>query len=181
MRSRAVSIAILVAALGIAAGLLRLFVARGDATAANEREAIARLEALHTLQKLWREGDADADGAKNWWTADWSGFHRALGANGEPVTMMSPSVAAADASPLPNGPRIGEMLPRAPHLGYWYAALPCSKDDYAFGAWPDTWGASGRRTFFTKCDGAIWAKDFGGASRDWPAGDPAASGWSRVR
>lgn len=181
MKSKTVSIAILLAAIGLAAGLFRLFVARGDPVAGNEREVVARLEALHTLEKLWRDGDADADGVKAWWTADWSGFHRARGAGGRAVAMMSPSVAAADASPLPAGPKMGEALPRAPHLGYWYAAVPAAKDGYAFAAWPDTWGATGRRTFLTREDGAIWAKDFGGASREWPSGDPAGAGWSRVR
>jgi hypothetical protein len=181
---RALAVASAVAVTLLAAGGLGLYLraAGPDPAEGNERAALDALGAVHTLQRLWRDGDADGDGRPDPWTADWSGFHRALARNGRPVAMMKPALAAADARPLAPGGRVSDTLPRAPHLGYWYAALPApSPGGYAFVAWPDSPGAGGRRVYVTREDGAVWARDAGtGVPERFPA-DPAAEGWAKAR
>ncbi|KAF0245171.1 MAG: hypothetical protein FD180_1878 [Planctomycetota bacterium] len=178
------AIAILVAALGIAAGVLRLFLAgAADPLAGNEREAIRVLDSVATLERLWRDGDADGNGVADWWTADWSGFHRALGKNGKPMTMTSGAIAAADAAPLPAGPKISEALPRSPHAGYWFRAIGI-EGGYAFAAVPAEPGASGRRVFITREDGRLWAREGSEAPARWPAAADEgmrAAGWTLTR
>ena len=73
------------AALCTGAAILRFFLAGGSlATSAiegNERAAIEALDAVKTLETLWKEGDADGNGKADWWTTDWSGFRRVLAAS----------------------------------------------------------------------------------------------------
>lgn len=171
------------AALCTGAAILRFFVAGGSlATSAiegNERAAIEALDAVKTLETLWKEGDADGNGKSDWWTGDWSGFRRVLAKNGKPVGMMSGSLAAADAAPLPPSAGLAPELPRAPHLGYWFRALRV-EGGWAFEAHPAEPGKSGRRTFLVRDDGRVWAKDGAGEILAWPASDESgmrAAGW----
>ncbi|MEK7467714.1 MAG: hypothetical protein AAB074_09905 [Planctomycetota bacterium] len=176
--------AILVAALGIGAGVLQIFLSGAvNPVDGNEREALRVLDSVATLERLWRDGDADGNGAADWWTADWSGFHRALAKNGKPVAMTSGAIAAADASPLPQGPRMSAALPRSPHSGYWFRAFK-AENGYAFAASPAEPGASGRRVFITREDGRVWARDGGEAPPAWPAATDdgmRAAGWTLAR
>lgn len=178
------AVAILVAAAGIGAGVLRLMLAgAGPAPVeGNEAEAVRVLASVRTLEELWRKGDADGNGAEDWWAADWSGFHRRLAKNGKPVLMMSGAVAAADAAPLPESATMAAALPRAPHNGYWFRAIPVERG-YAFAAFPSEPGVSGRRVFLTREDGVVWGKGSNEVPLSWPAEGPdrmKAVGWSEV-
>jgi len=152
----------------------------------------------------------DGNAVPDYWTGDWSGFCRIAAPGGAPCGMIDPQVAAADASPLPRTdgprPRLGETLPPKPYKGYWFAALkkadgkPLAVDGpegdgkawgnlrgYAFVAYPAKYGVSGRRTFVTREDGAIWGKDCGpggAAPEEWPAAgaeEMRRAGWSEVQ
>ena len=176
--------AILVAALGIGAGVLRIFLAGAvNPVDGNEQEARRVLDSVATLERLWRDGDADGNGVADWWTADWSGFHRALAKNGKPLGMTSGAIAAADAAPLPPGPKMSAALPRSPHAGYWFRAIAVD-GGYAFAAVPAEPGVTGRRVFITREDGRLWAKETPEAPAAWPAptdGAMRAAGWTLTR
>ena len=178
------AIAILVAALGLGAGVLRLFLAgAADPLDGNEQEARRVLDSVATLERLWRDGDADGNGVADWWTADWSGFHRAIAKNGKPLAMTSGAIAAADASPLPPGPKMSAALPRAPHVGYWFRAIAV-EGGYAFAAFPADGVTPGRRVFITREDGRLWAKEGAEAPAAWPAPTDEgmqAAGWTLAR
>ena len=96
---------------------------------------------------------------------------------------MSGAIAAADATPLPAGPRVGAAIPGSPHAGYWFRAMPV-ENGYGFVAYPAEPGVSGKRVFITREDGKLWAKDGGDPPAAWPArGDEAlrAAGWTLAR
>lgn len=186
-RSHLFTILTVVTALCTGAAILRFFVAGGSlATSAiegNERAAIEALDAVKTLETLWKEGDADGNGKADWWTADWSGFRRVLAKNGKPVAMMSGSLAAADAAPLPPSAGLAPELPRAPHLGYWFRALKV-EGAYGFEAHPAEPGKTGRRTFLVGEDGRVWAKESAGEIAEWPPGGESglrAAGWVHAK
>ncbi|MCE9582178.1 MAG: hypothetical protein K8T20_06770 [Planctomycetes bacterium] len=178
-------IAIVIAAVCIGAGMLKLFLSGvgGTAAAGDEREALRVLDSIATLEKLWRDGDADGNGVADWWTTDWSGFHRALTKNGKPAQMMNGAIASADAAPLPPGPRVAALLPPSPHAGYWFRAMAVEKG-YAFVAYPAEPGKGGKRVFLTREDGKLWAHEGGEPPGAWPAeGEEAmrAAGWTLTR
>jgi hypothetical protein len=177
------AVAILVATLCLGAGLVKLFLpgAGGGATAGDEREALQVLGSVATLEKLWRDGDADGNGVADWWTGDWSCFYRATAKNGKPAQMMSGAIAAADAAPLPAGPRLAPALPKAPHAGYWFRAIAV-ESGYAFAAYPAD--AGGKRVFLTREDGRIWARAGVEPPAAWPAASDEgmkAAGWTLTR
>ncbi len=182
--SPALAIAILAASVGIGAGLLRLFLGgMVNPIDGNEREALRVLDSVATLEKLWREGDADGNGKADWWTADWSGFYRVLAKNGKPVQMISGAIASADWSPAPAGPSMSALLPQSPHAGYWIRAFPVEAG-YGFAAWPANPGVSGRRVFITREDGRLWTRDGVGPPDHWPGTRDeamAAAGWTLVK
>ncbi len=178
------AVAILVAAVGIGAGLLRLFLGgMVNPLDGNEREARQLLGSVATLEKLWRDGDADGNGKADWWTADWSGFHRVLAKNGKPVSMISGAVASADAAPLPAGAGMAQKYPSSPHTGYWFRAIPV-ENGYGFAAYPAEPGKTGRRVYITREDGRLWVRDGAEPPPRWPAptdAGMAAAGWTLVK
>jgi hypothetical protein len=178
------AIAILLAALGIGAGVLKIFLSGAvDMVDGNEREARRVLDSVATLERLWKDGDADANGVADWWTADWSGFHRALAKNGKPLAMTSGAIASADAAPLPPGPKMSASLPGSPHSGYWFRAIAV-EGGYAFAAVPAEPGVTGRRVFITREDGKLWAREAAAAPAAWPGATEEAmraAGWTLTR
>lgn len=182
--SPVLAVAILVAAVGIGAGLLRLFLGvMVNPIDGNEREALRVLDSVATLEKLWRDGDADGNGKADWWTADWSGFYRVLAKNGKPVQMISGAVASADMFPQPAGPGMSALLPKSAHAGYFFRALSV-EGGYAFVAFPAEPGISANRVFITREDGRIWESARCGPPTSWPAWNDETMkerGWTLVK
>lgn len=195
-------------AAGLAAILVAIFllvkfpkVGRAHLIAADEKSAIEILRKVHETERHWRRDDADGNALPDYWTGDWSGFHRALGADGRPADRMAPEVAAADGAPLGPESGLGPPLAARPFKGYWFRAM--EKADgarlavdgpdsdgyarenlraYAFVAWPAEHGVSGKRTFMVREDGTVWAREFDAGAApplEWPA-DPAGAGWAQA-
>ncbi|MBI2920502.1 MAG: DUF2950 family protein [Planctomycetes bacterium] len=174
----------------------------------NEKAAVGALKEAIVAEEILRENDHDGNGAKDYWTGDWSGLHRLADKEGKPVALINALVAGADAEPLPESrsapPSLGAALERKPKSGYWFRALrrkdgedlqrdgpdPDTKawehpTAYAFAAWPAEHGKDGLRTFVVCEDGQVWSKDLGAGGgenlREWPAPkgtDLKSLGWT---
>ncbi len=194
---------ILVAFLGGA--LVR--VGHGAMIAANEDAAIHALRAAVDAERRWKAVDADGNALPDFWTGDWSGLFRAAGPDGrEPSGLLNPEIAAADDAPLAPTtgprPRLTDLLPPASYRGYRFRALrnadghPLAVDGpddddrpwenpraFAFLAFPDSPGRSGKRLFVVREDGVIWSRPAPPGAppvEDWPAGRMEDAGWKRL-
>src|SRR5262245_59636966 len=151
----------------------------------NERNALVSLKTISVAEFDFRSNDRDGNAVEDYWTADVRGLYAYPGPGGQPVRLIEPSIAEADAKPAQGDPH---SMPKA---GYWFVAMKRdeqgrpydvkegrNRSKYGFCAYPSRSGA-GRKTFIVNEEGVIWKKDGSEAVLDWPK-DPAAAGWQRL-
>ena len=148
-------------------GLATTFIAALGAcerSAADTRGHVAPLKTLAAAQAHFKAGDLDGNGASDFWRKDVRGLSEALGYNGLPLGLIDPSIAAADAHPAS---AYGGDGARAPKGGYWYKAIPHAGEvepnlnRFAFCAYPDDYGFSGKDTYLIDEGNTLFRKDLG--------------------
>jgi hypothetical protein len=171
----------------------------------NEDGAINALRGYCHVQATFRSQDRDANGVNDFWTGDIAGLAALVPKGGkEPIKMISPALAAADAAPLPEfaSAKAASPLPKG---GYWYRVLTRDNstkppEDYQqdtlnaggpkthhtsrFGAvsYPAEYGVTGSRTFIVNESGSIFWKDTqGDPVDDWPDAETLKREWTLLK
>lgn len=160
--------------------------------ASNEAQAVAALRTVAVTETAWRQNDGDGNGEADFWTGDWSGFHRVAKKDGHSWELISADLARADGAPAnetpaSSTPRINPSLvsgAAVPHAGYFFRAMTSDYADpaqpyqaggptnplrFGFTAWPATPEATGHFVFILLESGAIWARDLEGPGPGGPA------------
>ncbi|MCC6741144.1 MAG: DUF2950 family protein [Planctomycetia bacterium] len=160
--------------------------------ASNEAQAIAALRTVAETETAWRQNDADGNGVADFWTGDWSGFHRVAKKDGTAWNLITADLARADGAPQAEtapglAPRVTASLvsgAAVPHAGYFFRAMTSDNSDpaqpyqsggpthptrFGFTAWPAVPESSGHHVFILVETGAIWARDLEGPGPGGPA------------
>lgn len=153
----------------------------------SERNAAASLKTLATAEADFRSNDRDRNGKLDFWRADVAGLYTTVpkgGAETDAIKLIEISIAAADNRPVSD---IAKYLRRGPKSGYWYRAirhmdeLALSPKRFAFCAFPDTHGKSGKWTLIIDEENTIYKTDLGrpGGIELYPL-DPLKEGWQKM-
>lgn len=142
---------------------------------AQETGAAQTLKSLASTEATWQNVDTDRNGIKDFWVVDLSGFYRVQDATGNPAQVLDISFARSDWVPVAAGgatPVVGALLTATgaepvAKSGYYYCAFQFSDagvtayardldsggdlfentSSYAFQAFPDKYGSSGKLAF----------------------------------
>lgn len=154
----------------------------------NERSASATIKTILTAQADFRSNDRDGNGRDDYWRTDIAGLYGLRTPDGEPIRLIEPSVALADAKPLTDFQALGKWNPGPfqPKAGYYFRALKFegetepSPDRFAASSYPKD-AASGAQMFIVSDAGVIWRKPVEGNSppETFPL-DPAKDGWTKL-
>lgn len=160
--------------------------------ASNEAQAVAALRTVAVTETAWRQNDGDGNGQADFWTGDWSGFHRVAKKDGSPWSLISADLARADGAPANATPPGSPLSIHASlvsgaavsHAGYFFRAMTSDYSDpaqpyqaggpthptrFGFTAWPAAPESSGHFVFILLESGAIWARDLEGPGPGGPA------------
>jgi len=163
-------------------GGVLLNLAFSGSRASPERIASSSLKTIASAQMDFRSNDRDGNGVMDYWTRDVAGLHDFTPAGGQPMKLVEPSIAAADATAS------GEPAPKG---GYHFRAMTTGPDgpyDGGSGRHPSCWAVcayprkhakTGKFTFIVNEEGTIWRKDTSGPVLAWPA-DLQGEGWSKL-
>ncbi|MBI5779462.1 MAG: DUF2950 family protein [Planctomycetes bacterium] len=159
---------------------------------ANEASAAASLKLMTSAEALWRQQDADGNGAMDYWTYDVSCFYRALRPdNATEVAFIPIDLARADINPARSDVfgntyfRITDLpeLSSMPKNGYLFRAMElesngqpygqemvdgipaANQTKFAFVAYPATYGTTGVNTYIVNQEGTIYCTDCGSDSQ----------------
>jgi hypothetical protein len=174
----------------------------------NERNASASLKSCVTAQENFKGNDLDRNNVGDYWTGDVAGLYcLQVVATGNAIAALNDiGVASADPSQSDAGFANAQvtynaalLLTFSPKSGYLYRAMVTDAagtayaqntgdgfrvhrfDAYAFTAYPNKVGTSGRNTYIVNEAGVVYRRDTGGQSvLEWPGDEELAAEWEKV-
>jgi prepilin-type N-terminal cleavage/methylation domain-containing protein len=139
--------------------------------AANERNASGSLRQMSSVEITFKTSDFDQNGINDYWVGDVAGLHFTTVTGSSRIALIELSVALADGDS--NSGWTGFRA--SPKSGYWYCAQTgyssggaavnfsgnLDVDRFAFLAYPNSYGSSGRLLFIVNEGGTMYKKDPG--------------------
>jgi prepilin-type N-terminal cleavage/methylation domain-containing protein len=146
--------------------------------AANERNASGSLKQINSVEVTFKTSDFDQNAVNDYWVADMAGLYYTSVSGGGQIKMIELAVALADGDTITTY----TGFTSSPKAGYWFVRMgqysdgsttpvtfhnPPSNthtDRFAFFAYPNSYGSSGRLVFIVSEAGTMYKKDPGAAA-----------------